>query len=115
MNPTVAYGAPMQPMPTQTVASGVPTLVALDGPLAGQRFMVNGSTTLGRESSQVPMAYDTQASRRHAEVTAGPGFVQVTDVGSTNGTFVNGQRVQSAQVRPGDVVKVGNTSFRLES
>ncbi len=117
MNPTVAYN--------QTVAYGAPagapmtagglSILALDGPLAGQRFTVAGLLTLGRESTQVPMSYDQQASRRHADVSAGPGVLNVQDAGSTNGTFVNGQRVTTAQARPGDILKVGSTSFRVEA
>lgn len=124
--PASTFAMPSQSMPAanpaaynQTVAYGAPAgalgVVALDGPLAGQRFPIAGGLSLGRESPQVPMAYDQQASRRHAELTAGPGFVNVQDAGSTNGTYVNNQRVTSAQARPGDVIKIGSTSFRVEA
>jgi pSer/pThr/pTyr-binding forkhead associated (FHA) protein len=109
-NQTVAYGAPAPSM-----QGGALTLVALDGPLAGQRFPVSTTVTLGRESTQVPMGYDQQASRRHADVFPGQGILNVQDNGSTNGTFVNGQRIGTAQARPGDVLKVGGTSFRVEA
>lgn len=127
-NPTVAY--PAQPMANQTVAYPAqvgmnqtvaypqqamgPTLVVLDGPLAGQRLPITGSIVLGRESPNLPMGYDTMASRRHAEITPMPGGAGVQDLGSTNGTFVNGARVPSAPLRPGDTVKVGGTTFRIE-
>jgi pSer/pThr/pTyr-binding forkhead associated (FHA) protein len=118
MNPTVAAPGPLQPtqmaMPTAGPASRF-ALVALDGPLAGQKFPVGGPMELGRESAAVPMSYDTQASRRHATVTPGSFGVTITDSNSTNGTFVNGQRVTQAEVRAGDMVRVGQTTFRIES
>lgn len=108
--PTMAYGSsPMAPV------SGGYILLALDGPIVGIRYPLVGAVTLGRESPNVPMSFDTQASRRHAEINLGPAGPQVTDLGSTNGTFVNGQRIQTTNVRPGDVVKVGSTSFRIEN
>ena len=110
LNKTVAYG---QQNPLVT-APAVLTLVALDGPLSGQRFPLLSPIELGRESAQVPMQYDSQASRRHAVVSPYPSGVEVRDNGSTNGTFVNGQRISQTIARPGDVVKVGSTSFRIE-
>lgn len=106
-NQTVAYTQAQAPV------SG-PVLVAVSGPLTGQRFPVNGTIEAGRESVGIPLGFDQQASRRHAAFTAGPGGVQVQDLGSTNGTLVNGQRAQSAVLRPGDTVTIGNNSFRLE-
>ena len=110
-NQTVAYGA----APGGPAAAGGLSILALDGPIAGQRFPVAGGLSLGRESAQVPMAYDQQASRRHADLSSGSGFVNVQDAGSTNGTFVNNQRITTAQARPGDVIKIGGTSFRVEA
>ncbi|CAN5459013.1 hypothetical protein BH11ARM2_BH11ARM2_17720 [soil metagenome] len=126
---TTSYGTPPGPVSNQTVAypgqaalnqtvaypqqAAGPTLVVLDGPLAGQRFPIAGPIVLGRECPNLQMGYDTMASRRHAEITPMPGGAMVTDLGSTNGTFVNGTRVPDAPLRPGDVLKVGATSFRI--
>ncbi len=106
MNPTMAY--PQSPMP-----SGF-GLIAVDGPLAGTRFPVIAALELGRGSTSVPMAYDQQASRRHAQVGPDATGVVVTDLGSTNGTFINGNRIQQAQARVGDIIRIGSTSFRVE-
>jgi pSer/pThr/pTyr-binding forkhead associated (FHA) protein len=115
---TQAYPvSPAASMPTQAYASppvGGGTVVAIDGPLTGQRFPIQGNLDFGRESGQVPMAYDTQASRRHAAIQPGPTSPVLTDLGSTNGTYVNGQRIQTAPLRPGDLFKVGSTTFRFE-
>ncbi|MGV3618098.1 MAG: FHA domain-containing protein [Fimbriimonas sp.] len=119
-------GAPTQAMPgmmpggmptTAYGAGGVPsgfTLVAIDGPMVGQRFPVTGPVEIGREGSGVRMGHDANASRRHAVVQPGMGSVTVQDLGSTNGTFVNGQRVSQANAGPGDMIKIGSTTFRVE-
>ncbi len=107
--PTMAYGAPAQPMPTGF------TLVALDGPLLGQRFSVAGQMDVGRECPAIPMSFDTAASRRHAVLAPAFNGVNVMDPGSTNGTFLNGQRVSQAVASPGDMLKIGSTTFRVEA
>jgi len=103
--PTIAYGGAM--------GSGF-TLIALDGPLLGQRFPVNGPVEIGREGAGIRMPHDGNASRRHATISPGMGGVAVQDLSSTNGTFVNGQRVSQANAGPGDMIKVGSTTFRVE-
>lgn len=110
MQQTQAYPGPM----AAPAGSGF-ALLAMDGPIAGQRYPVGGTIELGRESASIPMSYDTQASRRHASVAPGPMGLMVTDLNSTNGTFVNGQRVSSQAVRMGDILKIGATSFRVEA
>ncbi|MEZ0327286.1 MAG: FHA domain-containing protein [Fimbriimonas sp.] len=107
--PTMAYGAPLQHGPRGH------SLVAIDGPLMGQRFPVQGPTDLGRECPAIPMSFDTAASRRHANISPAPNGLSVADAGSTNGTFVNGQRVSQAMAGPGDLIKVGSTTFRVEA
>lgn len=111
MIPTTAI--PAQPMAPTMQVSGL-TLVAVDGPLAGQRLPLSGPIELGREGGAVPLAFDSSVSRRHVRIEPQAGGAAVSDLGSTNGTFVNGQRISAATIRPGDVVKVGMTSFRLE-
>jgi pSer/pThr/pTyr-binding forkhead associated (FHA) protein len=108
-NPTVAYGG-AGVFPTVSFS-----IVALDGPMAGQKFPVSSPVEVGREGAQVKLTGDANASRRHASIAPSSGGVRVTDLGSTNGTFVNGQRVQTADVRQGDVIKIGATSFRVEA
>ncbi|MBC8066359.1 MAG: FHA domain-containing protein [Chlorobia bacterium] len=100
----------MAPAPAPTVI----TLTALDGPLSGQRFPISSPMELGREQSAIPMSFDSQVSRRHAQLIPDSMGLTVTDLNSTNGTFVNGQRVQSQTVRSGDLVKIGATTFRVD-
>jgi len=67
--------------------------------------------TIGRAAGcHVSVADDTFASSLHARVFGRDGTVFVEDLGSTNGTYVNGARLTGATVlRPGDQVQVGNT------
>lgn len=107
VQPTYAPSAPAMPLAT-------PTLVALTGPLTGTRVPVVGPVELGREAAGVSLAFDSQASRRHAVVAPGPTGLTVQDLGSTNGTLVNGQRISNAVLRHGDTLQIGLTSFRVE-
>jgi pSer/pThr/pTyr-binding forkhead associated (FHA) protein len=112
--PTVAQPAPTTPTVAMPAPGNTPTLVATDGPLAGQRYPLTGSLELGRDASGVPLGFDTSASRRHASITPSPSGLALADLGSTNGTYVNGQRVLSATLKPGDLVRIGATTFRVE-
>ena len=82
--------------------------------MTGQRYPINGTLEIGREAAGVPLSFDTSASRRHASVMASPGGTILSDLGSTNGTFVNDQKVQAATLVKGDVVRIGITTFKVE-
>jgi hypothetical protein len=58
---------------------------------------------------------DPSASRRHAEITVENGAVYVTDLNSTNGTKVNGRRVERQRLVNRDLITIGTTSFRFEA
>jgi pSer/pThr/pTyr-binding forkhead associated (FHA) protein len=92
-------------------------LVAIAGPHAGQVFPLHGMEAgIGREPTQeIPLAGDSTASRRHARlVNTGAGWL-LRDEGSSNGTWVNGVRVQEQPLFPGDTVRVGQSQFRFEA
>jgi len=73
-----------------------------------------GSVTIGRATDNDIVVDDLLVSRRHAEVTfRGDGTAVLTDLGTHNGTFVNGRRVDRATLRDGDVVGIGHHQFRL--
>jgi len=75
---------------------------------------VTGTVEIGRECNGVLIG-DESASRRHVALTAAPGGVSVVDLGSSNGTYVNGVRMSAEPqvVRAGDVVVFGGTELRL--
>lgn len=113
VQPAYPSSQPTQMAPMQPVTSSF-TLTAMDGPLMGQRFPISGPTDVGREQPAIPMSFDSQVSRKHATLAPDAMGLAVMDLGSTNGTFVNGQRVQSQTVRSGDLVKIGATTFRVD-
>ena len=94
-------------------------LVALVGPGLGEEDvweLDSVSLTVGRDpANAVALTEDEYASTRHARVEPRRDGVWVTDVGSTNGTYVNGERVsEPTRLRPGDVILVGETELRFE-
>lgn len=78
-----------------------------------RRFVLEGPrATLGRSKDAECVLRDPNISRRHAELRrAETGDWQIVDLGSTNGIKVNGRRVSSSRLRPGDEVTMGTTSF----
>jgi ABC-type multidrug transport system ATPase subunit/pSer/pThr/pTyr-binding forkhead associated (FHA) protein len=73
-----------------------------------------GSMRIGRARDNAVIVSDLLASRHHAELHVGRHGVEVVDLESANGTFVNDQRVTRAPVGQGDVIAVGHHVFQLE-
>jgi DNA-binding SARP family transcriptional activator len=108
--------APARPM-TQTVLvrsvlSTAP--LTLVGP-SGQRIVIGDApVVLGRQADCDLVLADDEASRRHAQVTATTTGCHVTDLGSTNGTFLNGHRLEeSALLVDGDRIEIGHSVVRF--
>ena len=100
-------------------ASGESELVVEDSEILAPetRFSVrNGATSIGRSSeSDIVLKSDDYASGRHARLTRHGGLLYVEDMGSTNGTFVNGRKaVGATPLKHGDTVRIGSTTFRYE-
>jgi FHA domain len=76
----------------------------------------SASISLGRSAqNDIELGEDEFASARHARIEPRLDGVWIEDAGSTNGTYVNGGRVRRARkLRPGDVVKIGETELRYE-
>jgi len=92
----------------------VPTLVAESGPLAGQRLVVEGELVIGRLDGDVVIA-DVKLSRRHAIFRVVDGGLEVEDLGSTNGTFVEDHRVDGpTRLDNGAHVGLGASRFVAE-
>jgi 2-polyprenyl-6-methoxyphenol hydroxylase-like FAD-dependent oxidoreductase len=92
-----------------------PEIVGVEGPHDGQRFPVEDApVTLGRDDGNTVVTASRRASRRHAEVRREGDATVVYDRGSRNGTLVNGERVTSHRLQPGDRITVGEETFRFE-
>lgn len=92
----------------------MPSLYLKDGPLAGRRVVVAAELLIGRADADLTID-DPLVSRRHALVRPGAGTLEIEDLGSTNGTWVNGERIdQPRQLVRGDTVSVGTSSIEVE-
>ncbi len=67
------------------------------------------TVSIGRSRSCDLRLPGGDASRKHVEITGGPDGFTITDLGSTNGTFVNNQRIQKHTLSPGDRIEIGNS------
>jgi hypothetical protein len=72
-----------------------------------------GALVLGRDSDAELVLSEDLVSRRHAELVVKEGEVTLRDLGSTNGTFVNGQRIKKVKLAVGDRVLVGSSLMKL--
>jgi pSer/pThr/pTyr-binding forkhead associated (FHA) protein len=84
---------------------------------AGRRITLVEATTVGRSPAcALHLDHDDYVSSEHAVVTPAEAGVWVEDLGSTNGTFVNGAKVTSARLlQQGDMIRIGETQLRVES
>jgi Inner membrane component of T3SS, cytoplasmic domain len=119
---TVILGAPPVARPAP-VAAAPPTWVALltaaSGPESGRRIEIQpGRWKLGKAPREeagftVVQVHDSFMSRDHFALEAGTAAVVLRDLGSTNGTFANDSRVERHILAEGDLVRAGETTFRV--
>jgi pSer/pThr/pTyr-binding forkhead associated (FHA) protein len=90
--------------------------LTLSLPDGGRReySLSKSSISLGRGTTNDIVLPDTKASRNHALVECGPQGCVLADLGSANGTKVNGDRVERIALIPGDTITVGDCSFKFE-
>jgi pSer/pThr/pTyr-binding forkhead associated (FHA) protein len=90
-------------------------MLILNGELAGQRFPLGEFTRIGRSLDNSITLTDGQVSRKHAAIQKIGSAYLLMDNGSANGTYINEKRITDrAHLRPGDVVRIGNTRMRIE-
>ena len=80
-----------------------------------QEFTLETELVIGRDSACDMVFDDPAISRRHVRVFLAGGVVYLEDLGSQNGTFLNGARVEMASIlRSGDEIALGDTALRLK-
>jgi hypothetical protein len=120
----VAASKPMRPVPTPAPAELIgeatqlkahPWMLDIEsGPLKGQRFPLGERLEIGRALENDLVLTDTQVSRKHAVIEwAGQGY-RISDLGSGNGTLVNGVLISKpTELKSGDVLQMGETRIKL--
>jgi pSer/pThr/pTyr-binding forkhead associated (FHA) protein len=90
-------------------------VVAAMGLDPGTAFEIGDSATMGRaDGSDIPVD-DPFASSVHARIFPRGQFMYIEDMGSTNGTYLNGRRLRAAErLKVGDTVRIGETEYRYE-
>lgn len=105
-------GPPAAEEHVDALPAGSALLVVKRGPSAGSRFLLEAATTTaGRHPESDIFLDDVTVSRRHAEFRREGGAFQVRDVGSLNGTYLNRERIDEADLSGADEVQIGK--FRL--
>jgi hypothetical protein len=116
--------APSSPAAQQLAAAAAPAthgrLIVLKSPAAdeGHQLILNAApVTVGRASqNDLGLEGDEFASARHARFEPRRDGVWVEDIGSTNGTYLNGVRLdEPRRLKPGDVVRIGETDLRFDA
>jgi hypothetical protein len=104
------------PSPEPDESEGPPAALVGQGPVAGERFLLDRPlTVIGRAEDCDVRLHDPNASRRHAEVRRESWRYLISDLGSLNGTHVNGQPVSDPhQLQHGDTILIASVPLRFE-
>lgn len=115
-SPPLARPLPATPAGTAQRLGPEKLVVREPAPLSGVEFLLSDEMTVGRAAGcGVALPDDTFVSQLHARVFRRDGDLFVEDLGSTNGTYLNGKKVSAASVmRKGDRVQVGRTTLELQ-
>ncbi len=89
-------------------------LVVVDGPNRGKKLTLNKNITkVGKRESNDLILADKTVSRNHIEIEYASDSFLLRDLGSTNGTFLNGSKAKEVYLTPGDLIKIGNTTMEF--
>jgi hypothetical protein len=99
--------------PKEVKPTGPVVLVSLNGRTTPFP-LVKADTTLGRHDTNDIALPEQTVTGKHAVIRMENGMVMITDLGSTNGTFVNGERIRTHEIKPGDRFRLGNVELTLK-
>ena len=90
-------------------------VIAAMGFEPGTTFDLSDGATLGRADSADIHVEDPFASSVHARIFPRSGFMHVEDMGSTNGTYLNGRQLRKPQqLKPADTIRIGDSEYRYQ-
>jgi hypothetical protein len=112
---TVQRAAAVDDTGATKVRMAVPRFVlrGVSGAAFGKTYPVPGPVVIGRQQDCEISVPSEEISRRHAQVRPTPDGLMVEDLGSANGTFINGKRVQTGLMRPGEELRLDTIRFLL--
>jgi len=87
------------------------SLTGIGGGMQGRSIMIHGSMTFGRSSKCDIVVDGEYMSRRHAELSLKGGGLRIVDLGSSNGTCINGKKINEHQLKPGDKISFDKAVF----
>lgn len=105
------------PGPAAPSGGAGPLLRGMVGPWAGKTYPLKGKVLVGRQAPAPVLLEDDSVSRKHAELEATPAGVTVRDLGSANGTLLNGEPLgpEPATLQPGDQLQFGVVEMTFEA
>jgi hypothetical protein len=106
--------APRRPKEPQPAPTGPPSLVLLSEDRPVKTLPIDRRIRIGRQSDNDLVVADPGVSRHHAEVINESGACTLRDLGSTNGTYVNGSVVHEHALRNGDRIGIGSTVVEFQ-
>jgi hypothetical protein len=112
-----AAPSPLRRDPAPANTGGQPHLevVAAMGHQPGSSFDVSSGAMLGRSDGADVLVDDRFASSAHARIFPRGDFMYIEDMGSTNGTYLNGRQVQAAErLNVSDVIRIGDSEYRYQ-
>ena len=102
------------PEPRSGVAARVQVVAAM-GHEPGTSFEVGDGVTFGRSDGADIRVHDQFASSAHARIYDRGGYMYLEDMGSTNGTYLNGRQVKTAErLKMADTIRIGDSEYRYE-
>lgn len=85
----------------------------LNGPFQGQKVRFRSEVTIGRKGGNAVRLLDQKVSRTHAKIQATEEGFRILDLKSSNGTFINGERIENFLLKSGDKIRVGFTELHF--
>lgn len=114
-DPLLAGGDAHAPIDLRRGVNPRLVVVAAGNYETGSSFDLLGGLLLGRDNPAEVIVEDVFASARHARITPRGPYNVLEDLGSTNGTYLNGTRIEGPErLSPGDKITIGDTEFRYE-
>lgn len=110
--PSLSGSGSIPAVSSESLAAQLNWLVGIAGDVQGKTFHVaNRTATIGRGLGNFIQTTDPDASRVHCQFMPVPGGLQIKDMDSSNGTFVNGEQISVRLLKDGDQVRIGKAVF----